>query len=75
MTEHHATHPSRRGARLLVGLVLGLAPGVLLILLAQFAISGEQELTVGTAGMWLAAAGALIGPVAALRSGRTSRTR
>jgi hypothetical protein len=56
----------RRWKQLLAGLVLGVLPGVLLVLVAQFVVTGEPQLTVGVAGMWLAAVGAVAGFVVAL---------
>jgi hypothetical protein len=76
MTESQATPTGRRVTLPLAGLLLGLAPGVLLILAAQFAISGEPQLTVGTVGMWLAAAGGANGLLMAIRTnGRPPRRR
>lgn len=62
-----------RWMRLLVGVLLGALPGVLLVLVAQFLVNGEPQLTVGVAGMWLAAAGALAGVIVALRRTRKQR--
>jgi hypothetical protein len=42
---------------------LGAAPGLVLVLLAQFVIDGEMQLTVGAPGILLAVAGALVGLV------------
>jgi hypothetical protein len=53
--------------RALVGAVLGALPGLLLVLVAQFGIEGEMQLTIGVWGIWLAVAGALIGLVIGLR--------
>lgn len=48
----------RRG---LLGAVIGAAPGLILVLLAQFVIDGEMQLTVGAPGILLAAGGAIAG--------------
>jgi hypothetical protein len=51
-------------ARLSTALVyaaIGAAPGIVLVLVAQFVIDGEMELTVGAPGFLLAAAGAIAG--------------
>jgi hypothetical protein len=64
---------TQRGVPLLVGALLGALPGVLLILVAPFLVNGEPQLTVGVAGMWLAAAGALAGVIVALRRTRKQR--
>jgi hypothetical protein len=74
MTEHPFAHSGRGWSRPLAGLLIGLVPGALLILVALLAIRGEPQLTVGTAGMWLAVAGATIGLVLALRT-RSGPTR
>lgn len=57
----------RRG---IAGAVIGAIPGVILILLAEFVIEGEAQLSVGAPGIMLAAAGAVAGFVIGLRSGR-----
>jgi hypothetical protein len=64
---------TQRWMPLLVGVLLGALPGVLLVLVAQFLVNGEPQLTVGVAGMWLAAAGALAGVIVALRRTRKQR--
>ena len=56
--------------RLMEGLrwgIVGAIPGLILILLAQFVIEGEMQLTVGAPGILLAIAGALVGFVLGLR--------
>lgn len=65
-TPRGATPTPRRWTQLLAGLGLGALPGVLLVLVAQFAVTGEPQLTVGVAGMWLAVLGAVAGFVVAL---------
>lgn len=44
-----------------VGAFIGAIPGVLLVLLAQFVISGELQLTVGAPGIMIAALGLVVG--------------
>lgn len=59
----------------MAGLVIGALPGVILVLLAQFVIEGEMQLTVGAPGILLAIAGAIIGLVVGLVwKGRTTTT-
>ena len=43
------------------GAVIGAAPGLILVFLAEFVIEGEMQLTIGAPGLLLAAAGAVIG--------------
>lgn len=45
----------------LAGLLIGATPGVLLMLLAEFVIEGEMQLTVGAPGLILAVVGAVAG--------------
>jgi hypothetical protein len=52
--------------RALLGMVIGAVPGLILVLLAQFVIKGEMQLTVGAPGILLAIAGAVIGFVVGL---------
>ena len=49
----------------LAGLVIGAAPGLILVLLAEFVIDGEMQLTVGAPGIILAVVGAVVGAVVA----------
>jgi hypothetical protein len=65
-TPHPNEHTTDRRAILAFPL-LGALPGLMLVLIAQFAIEGEQQLTVGVAGMWFAAVGAVAGMVIAGR--------
>jgi hypothetical protein len=44
-----------------LGAVIGAVPGVILVLLAQFVIEGEMQLTVGAPGILLAAVGGIAG--------------
>jgi hypothetical protein len=67
MTMADGSLSTQRWMRLLVGALFGALPGVLLVLVAQFLVNGEPQLTVGVAGMWLAVAGALAGVIVALR--------
>ncbi|HEX2259617.1 MAG TPA: hypothetical protein VHJ40_07725 [Actinomycetota bacterium] len=56
--------------RLMEGLrwgIVGAIPGLILVLLAQFVIEGEMQLTVGAPGTLLAIAGALVGFTVGLR--------
>jgi hypothetical protein len=50
-----------RLARGAVGAAVGVLPGAGLVLLAQFVITGELQLTVGAAGIVLAAIGLVVG--------------
>jgi hypothetical protein len=43
------------------GAVIGAAPGLILVFLAEFVIEGEMQLTIGAPGILLAVAGAVIG--------------
>lgn len=52
-------------------MLIGAVPGLILVLLAQFVIKGEMQLTVGAPGILLAIAGAIIGFVIGLT--RSSR--
>jgi hypothetical protein len=45
----------------LLGAVIGAMPGIILVLLAQFVIEGEMQLTVGAPGFVIAALGAVAG--------------
>ena len=56
--------------QVLVGMVLGALPGLVLVLVAQYLVEGEVQLTVGVAGIWLAVAGGVVGLVLALRRRR-----
>ena len=47
--------------RAIAGAAIGAMPGVILVLLAQFVIKGEMQLTVGAPGILLAVAGAVAG--------------
>lgn len=51
----------RRAVRAARGAIVGAAPGVALVLVAQFAVDGEMQLTVGAPGILLAAVGAVLG--------------
>ncbi|MDQ3938412.1 MAG: hypothetical protein M3253_07000 [Chloroflexota bacterium] len=73
MTERQKATTTPRGVQVLAGLFLGLVPGLLLVLIAQFVITGEAQLTVGTAGLWLAAAGGGTGLLIAYRRSRRDR--
>jgi hypothetical protein len=53
--------------QVLVGMVLGALPGLVLVLVAQYLVEGEVQLTVGVAGIWLAVVGGVVGLVLALR--------
>jgi hypothetical protein len=63
---------SRRSTTVLFATFLGALPGLMLIVLARFVITGEMELTVGAPGFVLAPVGALLGLVIGLR--RSSAT-
>lgn len=61
-----ATHGANRRwtklvASALTGMCIGAAPGALLVLLAEFVVDGEMQLTVGAPGLLLAAIGAAAG--------------
>lgn len=43
--------------------VIGATPGVVLVLLAQFVVTGEMQLTVGAPGLLLAVVGGVTGLV------------
>jgi hypothetical protein len=45
----------------LLGMVIGAVPGVILVLIAQFVIKGEWQLTIGAPGLVLAGVGAIVG--------------
>ena len=47
-------------------MVIGAVPGLILVLLAQFVIKGEMQLTVGAPGILLAIAGAIVGLIVGL---------
>ena len=49
------------------GAVIGAAPGLILVFLAEFVIEGEMQLTIGAPGILLAAAGAVTGFVLGLK--------
>lgn len=79
MTTTHrmaTTHGANRrwtklGVWALTGMFIGAAPGALLVLLAEFVVDGEMQLTVGAPGLLLAAIGATAGLfVGALRARR-----
>ena len=55
-----------RLCRGVLGALLGVVPGVVLLLLATFVIEGEVQLTVGAAGVALAFGGAIAGFVVGL---------
>jgi hypothetical protein len=63
---------SHRTTTVLLATLIGAMPGLTLILLAQFVIAGEVELTVGAPGFVLAPVGALLGLVIGLRRGSTT---
>jgi len=50
-----------------VGALTGVLPGVILVLLAQFVIEGEWQLTIGAPGVLIAVLGAIVGAVIASR--------
>ena len=56
-----------------VGAIIGVTPGLILVLLAQFVIEGEWQLTVGASGVLLGGAGALAGFVLGLSRRSTAR--
>ena len=47
--------------RAIAGAAIGAAPGVILVLLAQFVIKGELQLTIGAPGILLTVIGAIAG--------------
>lgn len=49
----------------LTGMLIGATPGAILVLLAQFVIEGEMQLTIGAPGMLLAVAGGVAGIIVA----------
>jgi hypothetical protein len=54
-----------------LGAVIGAVPGLILVLLAEYVIEGEMQLTIGAPGFALAIGGALAGLVVGLsRRGR-----
>jgi hypothetical protein len=53
-----------------IGAVVGMLPGVILILLAQFVITGELQLTVGAPGIVIAAVGLVVGFALGYQGGR-----
>jgi hypothetical protein len=55
-----------------IGAIIGVTPGLILVLLAQFVIEGEWQLTVGAAGVLLGGGGAVVGFVLGL-SRRTTK--
>lgn len=55
-----------RIGRGVLGAVIGAVPGTVMVLLAQFVINGEMQLTVGAPGILLAAVGAIVGFVVAV---------
>ena len=54
--------------RAIAGAAIGALPGVILVLLAQFVIKGEMQLTVGAPGIMLAVVGAVAGFAVGLRT-------
>jgi hypothetical protein len=50
-----------RFGRAVAGAVVGALPGVILVLLAQFVINGEWQLTIGAPGILIAVFGAILG--------------
>lgn len=72
-TTHRGRHVAGRSHRpvaeiviqALTGMTIGAMPGVILVLLAQFVIEGEMQLTVGAPGILLAIAGGLAGLIIA----------
>lgn len=65
------TPRARIARRALVGMLLGAGPGLLLVLLAEYVVAGEMQLTVGAPGLLLA----VVGAVAGLVSGALTATR
>lgn len=73
MTTAHRNRPTRAWTHdqlpvmvarsALVGMLIGAAPGAILVLLAQYVIAGEMQLTVGAPGIVLAVIGAAAGLV------------
>lgn len=47
--------------RALAGAALGAAPGIVMVLLAQFVIKGEMQLSIGAPGIVIAVLGLLLG--------------
>lgn len=60
-----------RPVRLLLYALAGATPGLLMVLVAQFLIEAEMQLTVGAPGFVLAAIGAVVGFLLGLRWRRT----
>lgn len=57
----------------LAGMLIGAAPGVLLVLLAEFVVDGEMQLTVGAPGLLLTAIGAVVGLIVGSQRARGDR--
>ena len=47
----------------LLGAVVGALPGIIIVLIAQFVIVGEMQLSIGAPGILIAIAGAVAGAV------------
>lgn len=50
-----------RFKRGLVGALIGVAPGLIMYLIAEFLIKGEWQLTIGAPGIVIGVAGAILG--------------
>jgi hypothetical protein len=74
VTTPHPTQRTPGRSAVLAFPLVGALPGLMLVLIAQIAIEGEQQLTVGVAGMWLAGIGAVAGAVVAGRRIWRART-
>jgi hypothetical protein len=74
MVTPHPTPPAPQRRAMWALPLLATTPGVLLLLIAQFGIEGEQQLTVGVAGLWLTVIGAAVGVVLLARRIRRDRT-
>lgn len=57
-----------------LGTLIGALPGVILVLVAQFIIDGEMQLTVGAPGFLLAFVGGAAGLVTGARRGLVRQT-
>lgn len=55
----------------IVGALVGATPGILLVLLAQFVVSGEPQLTIGAPGIVIAGLGLVVGFGTGFRSGHS----
>lgn len=75
MTTPHPPARPPSWLAVLGGLLLGALPGLVLVGIAQWVIDGEQQLTVGTGGMWLALLGGIAGAVGAVRRARKAPGR